>query len=783
MLRVACALAAAGAVAVVRAAPEPWAGDPVLSVLATRLLSQQVVTAAGDLAALDALVDLSLSELTTPNCTFADLNYTGANPAFWPAVNHTVRARAMAASLVSPGSRHFNSSSVQAAAYCALGWWLAADPYNSNWWFRDIGVPGYVAPTAFLLWPLLTDGDVANLMTILERADYKGYTGANLVWLAGNVAWRGVLTGNRSLAGDAVAAALGTITIAPGAEEGIKADGSFFQHGAQLYNGGYGQSFAYDVTNLLSLVAGTPLAATAAQVDTFSRFLLGGSLKMLVFAAAPVDGMGPALWDVAVIGRDLSRPYGSFLQFGFGQSGQQVSWVTSALSSIGGSYAPQLEAYAAALNGSAAGPPAASLGHTHYYIGDYAIATRPGWSASLRMQSSRTLRCECVNGENALGLHLADGAHYVYKSGFEYAQLFPEWDWERIPGTTVKRGAAPLGCGSVQGSSTNDWTGGASNGDVGLAVQDFTAPLDVGLRLRRHVAFQANGLSVVLANVTSWAPKGGAADPYVVTTSIEAARLDVDPSSLGVWAGRLGGGDGQQLTSPGDYTFAPGGDVGWLWHNGTGYVFPTLQAGGPGTAGLTLRVTLDPGASGSWGAIGAEAAYGNASLPLFAVWFEQAPGAVPTGRSLAYNVVPGVPLEGFTAALTANPLTFGRAYVAPDGAAWTATLERVEGVSGGVLSVGAFANGSSTVDPSEPTFPPVTVSSAGAFLVSLSPRGLNVTVANPEQARWAVDVAVPGAAPLVASSGDGWACRADGTVAFTAPPADGSSATAVCARA
>lgn len=138
MLLRACALAAAGAVAV-RAAPEPWAGDPVLSVLASRLLSQQVVTAAGDLATLDALVDLSLAELTTPNCTFADLNYTGANPAFWPAVNHTVRARAMATSLVSPGSRHFNSTSVQSAAYCALGWWIAADPYNSNWWFRDIG--------------------------------------------------------------------------------------------------------------------------------------------------------------------------------------------------------------------------------------------------------------------------------------------------------------------------------------------------------------------------------------------------------------------------------------------------------------------------------------------------------------------------------------------------------------------------------------------------------------------------------------------------------------------
>lgn len=644
-------------------------------------------------------------------------------------------------------------------------------------------MPGYIAPTAFLLWPLLSAADVANVMVILDRADYKGYTGANLVWTAGNVAWRGVLTGNRTLTGDAVAAALGTITIAPGAEEGIKADGCFFQHGAQLYNGGYGQSYAYDVTNLLALVAGTPLAASAAQVDTFSRFLLGGSLKMLLYTAGVYNGMGPVLWDVAVLGRDLSRPYGSFLQFGFGQSGQQVSFVTSALAGIGGSFAAQLEAYAAALNGSVVGPPAGALGHTHYYVGDYAIATRRGWTASLRMQSSRTLRAECVNGEDALGLHLADGAHYVYQTGYEYAQLFPEWDWERIPGTTVKRGAAALSCATVQGSSTNTFTGGVSNGDVGLAVQDFTAPLNVGLRLRRHVAFQSNGLSVVLANVSSWVPSGPGPEKHVVTTSVEAAALDVSPANEGVWAGRLTGGGGQRLAVPGDYTFPSGGTVGWLWHNGTGYVLPTLGAGGPAGAGLSLRVVLDPTATGNWGAIGAEAAYGNASIPLFAVWFEQAPGVLPTGRALAYTVIPGVTLEDFTAALAASPLAFGRAYVAPDGASWTATLEQVEGVAGGVLSVGAFANGTATVTPPDGAFPAVTVSSAGAFLVSLSATLLNVTVANPEQARWAVDVAVPGAAPLVASTGAGYACRADGTVSFTAPPADGSSATAVCARA
>ena len=106
----------------------------------------------------------------------------------------------------------------------------------------------------------------------------------------------------------------------------------------------------------------------------------------------------------------------------------QVSFVATSLSGIGGAYSAELDAYAAAINGSTAGPPAPALGHRHYFIGDYAVMTQPTWMSSLRMQvrhgltkgnanllhggiallplrfvqSSRTLRSECVNDEGIL---------------------------------------------------------------------------------------------------------------------------------------------------------------------------------------------------------------------------------------------------------------------------------------------------------------------------------------------------------------------------------------------
>lgn len=135
-MRTHLAVALAAAAALLQraaAAPEPWKNDTVLSTLADRLYSQQLVVSRADLTNLDGLVKYALGVWVPGNCTFSDIDYSGDNPAFWPAVNHSARARAMATAVISPGSAYHGDASVQAAAYCALSWWLATDPQNPNW--------------------------------------------------------------------------------------------------------------------------------------------------------------------------------------------------------------------------------------------------------------------------------------------------------------------------------------------------------------------------------------------------------------------------------------------------------------------------------------------------------------------------------------------------------------------------------------------------------------------------------------------------------------------------
>lgn len=173
----------------------------------------------------------------------------------------------------------------------------------------------------------------------------------------------------------------------------------------------------------------------------------------------------------------------------------------------------------------------------------------------------------------------------------------------------------PPACGNAQGTSTSTFTGGASTGEVGVAVQRFTAPLAQGLWLDRLHGFFPTSVPVRLANITS-SSNDSSSHPVYVT--IDSRRLN---STEGVWVGSMAApqASARQLSSPGDYTFTAGdaSPVGWMWHGGIGYIVAA-----PATAGATLRVTLNPAATGSWGSIGQNGAYGNATGPLITIWQE-----------------------------------------------------------------------------------------------------------------------------------------------------------------
>lgn len=218
------------------------------------------------------------------NGTWADIDYTGSARSWWFAAEHLRRCLLLASAFSSNHSKHHASTHVHAVADQAFEWWLRADPQNQvwphatnqpshspinqssndplldtyhgclvvvQWWWMQIGIPRIMCKYLLMMpSPRL----YAMALPLLERTPLHtamGWTGCNRVWGASVHVLRGAIELNATRLGAAFSIAHSTLKWAPQSTDGIQLDGSFHQHGPQLYSGwGYGAIYS---TNMLVL--------------------------------------------------------------------------------------------------------------------------------------------------------------------------------------------------------------------------------------------------------------------------------------------------------------------------------------------------------------------------------------------------------------------------------------------------------------------------------------------------------------------------------------------------
>merc|ERR1711957_310056 len=93
------------------------------------------------------------------------------------------------------------------------------------------------------------------------------------------------------------------------------------------------------------------------------------------------------------------------------------------------------------------------------------------------MHSARTIPTDCCNSQGKLSEHIGDGMIYLYKSGHEFDSIFPIWDWQRLPGTTVEQGPG-VDPGNYMGQLIADskrmpFAGTVSDGFAGLSAMSL----------------------------------------------------------------------------------------------------------------------------------------------------------------------------------------------------------------------------------------------------------------------------------------------------------------------
>lgn len=612
------------------------------------------------LAAGDAKSAEKWSDSMKGDGTWADIDYGDRSRSAWSTPTHLSRVESLARACRAPGSTLEGNAKVLAAAKRGLDAWLRLDPQNPNWWWNEIGVPGSLLPVLLLLDADLSDSQREAGLTILRRAKI-GMTGQNLVWVSEITAGRGLLEGNTEL----VAKAYGRIAdeIRVGLDEGIQPDYSFHQHGPCLYSHGYGAAFLLDCSRTAALLDGTGLAFPKEKIDLLTSLILDGTQWMTRGRAT----------DFGAEGREITRK---------GQSASYLAAVAGYMLRLKTGREEEFRALAARVEEHGDAPPL--VGNRHFWRADLMTHHRPKYYASARMHSTRLANTDGpANSEGLLSHHLADGCFVVMQSGAEYHDIFGVWDWQKIPGTTVR--LIPELKGSPRRMGTTSFVGGVSDGTYGMAAGELQRD---GLTARKSWFFFDDEIVCLGTGIT--APEGER-----VITTVNQCHLNGDVV--------LADGGGTRRLERGNHRCsAPK----WFWHDSIGYVFVE-------PAELQLQ---NDRRSGSWHASNSRYPDHDDTLDLLTAWIDH--GGTPQGVSYAYLVVPGIDRESLAG------------YAAKAPAAVLANSEKVQAV----VHEGLGLAGAAFYQPGRIEIRPgcgLEVDTACVLLAREREGQLAITVANP----------------------------------------------------
>ena len=364
----------------------------------------------------DSLTAIWMRTFDSADSTWHDLDYASQQRGAWPPAFHVQRISEIARSYKTLSSPWFGRADVRRTLHAALNKWFDLGLQCPNWWYNEIGGPRLLAPALLLLDEELSDAERARAIRYMKQARI-GMTGQNRTWLAGNVLVRGLLERNDTLVQAARDAIVAEVAVAPEGKEGIQPDHSFHQHGPQQQFGNYGLAYVSGIASWGKIFQGTRYALSDAQTRVMRDLVVGGMAKTIWCGMMDVSSCGRQLFPNTQEGKALA----------FGR-------VLLDMARLDPEYA---DTYRALYDELIRGHETPRAEFTHFRCSDMSIYRRGSWMATLKMSSDRVVGSEVVNGENLLCNQMADGALLLYKTGREYRNIAPVWDYTQIPGITT----------------------------------------------------------------------------------------------------------------------------------------------------------------------------------------------------------------------------------------------------------------------------------------------------------------------------------------------------------
>ncbi|WP_215223096.1 CBM96 family carbohydrate-binding protein [Echinicola shivajiensis] len=549
-------------------------------------------------SSLDANVGDLLSTLDTAGF-WPSIDYSSTSQTNWKPADHFKNLSEMAKAYSRTESAYYGDSLLRARIIKASEYWLGLDPRptSTNWFFSTITIPKVVGKMLVCFRkgpqgiPQSLEDDLINVMTqgvSLYNAPSKN--GSNRTDVGQHYIIRACLTEDQAVLSNAVDFVGESIVVS--SAEGIQADASYAAHGQQLYIYGYGLEFIQGIRNIAIYVTGTQYEIAPEKIAIFSNFVRNGFAK---------TARGRYV-DFNVYGRGVSRANNGKA------SASQVNNVKLFDLPI---YTSFYDTVVSRMKGEEAPSYGVQPEHINYWKTDYAIHHRSNYMFGLRTVSTRTAKSEMGNGENVKGTYLTEGVTYIGVKGDEYYNIFPTWEWNKVPGTTVPDITTyPVRPSWGTNPGTSAFVGGVSDGVYGANVYAMD---DYNTIAKKAWFFFDDEVVCLGAGINSTASEK-------INTTMNQSLLDGDVTISE---------NGLILTLSQDiYNYSNGLD--WVWHDSIGYVFPE---------GGNIRLSNQT-QTGTWNSINSTQSSASVSKDVFKLWIDH--GVSPSNDHYEYIVVPGI---------------------------------------------------------------------------------------------------------------------------------------------
>ena len=471
---------------------------------------------------------------TWPGINYEDVSNTGFEHSM-----HLNNMVTMSMAFKNEKSTYYESQQVSELINRSLNFWCDHDFICENWWHNQIGTP-----TALVTVLLVMDDQIdpelkERTLPIIGRAhlDASGARpGGDRIKVGGIAAKKGLVVGDEAQFEKIMKVINDEIKFTTG-NRGMQHDYSF-HHRVDRVNTtySYGGSYASIFAEWAAYVAGTSYAFSEEKTEQLIDYYLDGICKQYVYGIRVDKGV----MNRGITRRERYRP---------GNTSTPEKLL------LASDYRKEeLEEIISLRRG--ASDPVSSFAK-FYWQSEHFVCQRPGFYTSVRMFSVRNRNMEVpYNSEGLLNHHRGDGTNMISVKGNEYLNIWPVYDWQKIPGTTVLQKPALPSPEEIQKDGLTDFVGAVTDGHYGAVAFDFISPHDF-IRARKSWFFFENAYVCLGAGIESQS------NHLPVVTTLNQAHLKGDVV--------VSNGKGLTTLAPGDHQIS---NAKWVFHAGIGYLFP-----------------------------------------------------------------------------------------------------------------------------------------------------------------------------------------------------------------